>query len=77
MIVVVADVLGGAAERVGLVNPLQRPPDAAQRLLQRVGAKPRAVDREQLQQVEDGGPVLDRQPAVHIGFAGRQFRIEE
>ena len=32
--------------------------------------KPGAVDREQQQKIMDCGTVLQRQPAVHIGFGG-------
>src|SRR5579872_181562 len=76
-VVVMAGVSGGAPDRVGLMPAAQGAPNTPHQLLRAVGIKPGAVYREQQQEIVDRGAVLERQRAIHIGFRGAQFRIDE
>ena len=76
-VVMVAGMSSGKPDRIGLMPAPQAAPHPPHQLLRAVRIKPGAVDREQQQKVMDCGAVLQRQRAVHIGFGGVQFRIDE
>ena len=70
--------VGDVALRLGGAVAAEQPLPAQLALLDRLAAVaaflPPVVGGDELQQVEDR-PVLDDQPAVHIGFADRQARV--
>jgi hypothetical protein len=75
-IVMLARVFGRDTDRVFLVPAPQGAKQPAPQLRGLLGVERPAVEREQVQEIVDGRAVLDRQRAVHVGFAGLQIRIE-
>ena len=67
----------GPFDRVLLLATAPRAPDPPQAALNRVRTQGGAVDGEQKQQIVDGRAVFAGQGAVHIGFGGNQFGVEE
>ena len=76
-VVVVAGMRSREPDRIGLMPAAQASPHPPHQPLRAVRIKPGAIDREQQQKIVDCRAVLQRQRAVHIGFGGIQFRIEE
>src|SRR4249920_4240354 len=76
-VVVVAGMSGGKPDRVGLMPATQTAPHPPHQFLRAVRIKRGAVDREQQKKIVDLSAILKSQRAVHIGFGGMQFRIDE
>ncbi len=75
-IVMLARVFRRDTDRIFLVPAPQGAKQPAPQLRGLLGVERPAVEREQIQEIVDGRAVLDRQRAVHVGFAGLQIRIE-
>jgi hypothetical protein len=76
-VVVMAGIFRGRADGVGLMPAPKPAPQIPQQFLRALGVERGAIDREQHQEVLNRGACLEREGAVHVGFTGTQFRIQE
>lgn len=73
----VAGIGGGNCYGIRLVPTSGRAPKAPQPGLTGVRRKAAAIDSEQLHEAADIRSLLERERAIHIGFAGAQLGVEE
>src|SRR5262245_11500069 len=69
-VVMVAGVSSSKPDRIDLMPATQTAPQPPCQFLWAVRIEPGAVDGEQHQKVVNCSTILQRQPAVHVGFGG-------